>query len=112
LQRGLQVNERLDGDTAVFYRVYEKDGVAQTALVALNKGDEAAAVPVSRLLSAGAWRDAFSGEPFNVAGNDASLSIDVPAHGVRVLLFDQPVSNPRMLRRLDHLQVEARRKMP
>ena len=112
LQRGLQVNDRLDGDVAVFYRVYERDGVTQTALVALNKGDAAASVPVSRLLSAGTWRDAFSGQPFNVAGDAAGLSVDVPAHGVRVLLFDQPTSNPRMLQRLDQLQANARHRTP
>ena len=112
LQRGLQVNDRLDGDVAVFYRVYERDGVTQTALVALNKGDAAASVPVSRLLSAGTWRDAFSGQPFDVASDAASLSVDLPAHGVRVLFFDQPTSNPRMLQRLDQLQANARRRTP
>jgi cyclomaltodextrin glucanotransferase len=33
LQRGLQLNERLKGDLAVFYRVYQKGGTNQTALV-------------------------------------------------------------------------------
>ena len=112
LQRGLQVNDRLDGDVAVFYRVYEKDGAAQTALVVLNKGDEAASVSVSRLLSAGTWRDAFMGQPFSVDSDASSLSIDVPAHGVRVLFFDGAVSNPRMLQRLDELQATARRRTP
>jgi cyclomaltodextrin glucanotransferase len=112
LQRGLQVNDRLDGDVAVFYRVYEKDGGAQTALVALNKGDEATSVHVSQLLSAGTWRDSFTGQPFPVDSDAASLSIDVPAHGVRVLMFDRPVSNRQMLQRLDQLQVTARRTTP
>jgi cyclomaltodextrin glucanotransferase len=108
----LQVNDRLDGDVAVFYRVYEKDGVAQTALVLLNKGDDAATLSVSRLLSAGTWRDAFSGQPFSVDSDAAALNIDVPAHGARVLFFDEPISNPRMLQRLEQLQAKARRRTP
>jgi cyclomaltodextrin glucanotransferase len=113
LQRGLQVNDRFEADVAVFYRVYEKDGVAQTALVALNKGDDDKSVPVSTLLSAGTWRDAFSDQPFIVDSDDASLRIDVPSHGVRVLFFDQPVTNPTMLWNLDRLQqLAARRRTP
>jgi cyclomaltodextrin glucanotransferase len=112
LQRGLQVNDRLDGDVAVFYRVYQRHDAIQTALVVLNKGDEAASVTVSRLLSAGTWRDAFSGQPFNIDSDAAGLSIDVPAHGVRVLFFDQRISNPWMLQRLDQLQAKARRRTP
>ena len=112
LQRGLQVHERLDDDVAVFFRIYQKDNVAQTALVALNKGDAARQVPLSKLLSTGTWHDAFSGEPFVVSGDAAGLDIDVPAHGVRVLLFNQPVSNPDLLERLERLQVTASRTTP
>lgn len=112
LQRGLQVNERFETDVAVFYRVYEKDDVAQTALVALNKGDDDKSVTVEALLSAGTWRDAFSDQPFIVDDDEASLRIDVPSHGVRVLLFDQPLTHPAMLRNLDRLQLTARRRTP
>ena len=45
LQRGLQVNERLQGDEAVFFRVLQQGEVAQTALVLLNKGDQAGRSP-------------------------------------------------------------------
>ena len=112
LQRGLQVNQRLDDDVAVFFRVYQRNGVAQTALVALNKSDDAERIAIAELLSAGTWLDAFSGQPFPVDSDGASLDIDVPAHGVRVLFFDQPVSDPGMLERLEQLQVRARRTMP
>ncbi len=112
LQRGLQLNDRLGDDVAVFYRVYEKDGVAQTALVALNKSDQPVTVPVSTLLSAGTWVDAFTGQPYVVATDAASLNIEVQAHDVRVLAFDNPVSNPRMLERLEQLQIKARRRKP
>lgn len=112
LQRGLQVNSRLDTDLAVFYRVYQKGGVAQTALVVLNKSDVAEDVAVAELLSAGDWRDAFSGQYLEVGSDTATLNLQVPAHGVRVLLFDDPVSNPRLLRRLERLHVTARRRTP
>lgn len=112
LQRGLQVNDRLHGDLAVFYRVFEKDGVTQTALVALNKADAAARVSVSNLVSTGGWRDAFSGQQFIVDNHRADLHIDVPAHDIRVLFLDEPVNNPRMLRRLEELQVKAHRRTP
>lgn len=112
LQRGLQVNDRIESEVAVFYRVYEKDGVTQTALVALNKGDDSRSVSVSTLLSAGTWRDAFGEQAFVVDSDGGELSIDVPAHGVRVLLFDQQITNPAMLRKLDRLQITARRRTP
>jgi hypothetical protein len=64
------------------------------------------------LLSAGTWRDACSNQPFVVGSDDASLRIDVPSHGVRVLLFDQPVTNPTLLGNLERLQFTARRRTP
>ncbi|KAF1704918.1 alpha-amylase family glycosyl hydrolase [Pseudoxanthomonas suwonensis] len=89
LQRGVQLNVELEGDSAVFYRVYEDAGQAQTALVLLNKGDRARTTTVRRLLQPGRWRDGFSGEAFEVG---RKLKVEVPAHGVRVFLFDGPVS--------------------
>jgi cyclomaltodextrin glucanotransferase len=112
LQRGLQVNSRLDEDLAVFYRVYQKDGVAETALVVLNKSNQPQEVAESALLSTGTWRDAFSGQAFSIDSETEALRVEVPAHGVRVLRFNDPVSNPRMLRRLDRLQATARRRTP
>ena len=112
LQRGLQVNALLRHDIAMFFRVYEKEGAAQTALVVLNKGDGPTAVDVTQRLSAGTWTDAFTGESFLVENDDASLSVSVPPHGVRVLLFEQPVTNARLLGELDRLQAKARRTTP
>lgn len=99
LQRGLQVNLKLEGDQAAFYRVYQHDGVAQTALVLLNKGDAAARVVVDRLVQSGAWRDAFDGSRVEVTDR---IDIEVPAHGVRVLLRDTAVDAPELQK---HLQV-------
>jgi len=89
LQRGLQLNVSLKGDTAVFYRVYENAGVAQTALVLLNKGDAAQTIDVRDWLEPGEWRDAFGGASQTVAGH---LAAAVPAHGVRIYFHDQPLT--------------------
>src|ERR1043165_1403830 len=62
LQRGLQLDVRLRGDEAVFYRVYQHAGTAQTALVVLNKGDQPRSSVVREFLEPGSWRDAFTGE--------------------------------------------------
>ncbi len=102
LQRGLQVNLELKGDHAVFYRVYQHDGVSQTALVLLNKGDEAAQIEVRRLLQAGRWRAAIAGNEVEVAAG-APLATTVPAHGVEVFLLDAPVTQPQLKRELRRL---------
>jgi len=98
LQRGLQVNEHLQGDTAVFFRVLQHGGVAQTALVVLNKGDAAATVPVRRYLQAGTWRDALGGGTVQVRNQ---LDVAVPAHGVKVFVLDAPVRQPALQAELD-----------
>jgi len=100
LQRGLQLNVKLAGDEAAFYRVYEHDGVAQTALVLLNKGDTSAKLRVDAYVEAGEWREALTGAV--VTATDV-IEMDVPPHEVRVLLRDQPVSRAdtgRVLREL------------
>ncbi len=43
------VNERLQGNEAVFFRVLQHGDVAQTALVLLNKGDQARTLTVAAL---------------------------------------------------------------
>ena len=88
LQRGLQVNERLQGDEAVFFRVLQQGDTAQTALVLLNKGDTSRTLEVRRYLQAGTWRDALGGASQTVNG---SLKAEVPAHGVRVFVLEAPV---------------------
>ncbi|MDH3351059.1 MAG: alpha-amylase family glycosyl hydrolase [Gammaproteobacteria bacterium] len=104
LQRGLQANLELGEDTAAFYRVYQKDGVNQTALVLLNKGDVAADMTVSTWLSHGNWRDAASGEQIEVDAGAAAVNVNVAAHGVRVLLFDQAVNDVALATELARLQ--------
>jgi glycosidase len=97
LQRGLQVNERLQGDEAVFFRVLQHGDTAQTALVLLNKGDTARTLEVRRYLQAGTWRDALGGASQTVKG---SLKAEVPAHGVRVFVLDAQVNQAALQVRL------------
>ncbi len=97
LQRGLQVNERLHGDEAVFFRVLQQGDTAQTALVLLNKGDTARTLEVSRYLQAGTWRDALGGASQTVKG---SLTAEVPAHGVRVFVLDAQVNQTALQQQL------------
>ena len=112
LQRGLQVNGNIGDDTAEFFRVYEKDGVAQTALVLLNKSDEPVEFVVDDFVSAGSWRDALADAVIEVSASKPVLTATVGAHGVRVLLYDQPATNEALLNKLDALQVNARRMNP
>ncbi|MGH8222688.1 MAG: alpha-amylase family glycosyl hydrolase [Woeseiaceae bacterium] len=109
LQRGLQANLDFSGHAAAFFRVYQRNELQQTALVLLNKGPQGTSVTIDHWLSTGAWTDAMSGEVHEVADPDASLSLDVPAHGVRVLLFDAPNNNAELGEELRRLQVGARR---
>jgi len=97
LQRGLQVNERLQGDEAVFFRVLQQGDTAQTVLVLLNKGDNARTFEVRRYLQAGTWRDALGGDSQTVTG---SLRAEVPAHGVRVFVLDAQIDQAALQDRL------------
>ena len=112
LQRGLQANIEFTEDTAAFYRVYQRGGIRQTALVLLNKGDRDTEMGITKWLSTGDWRDAETGTIYPVRSDDVSLEIDVPAHGVRVLLLDEAVNNVQFMRELDRLLAATERPGP
>lgn len=101
LQRGLQLNVSIQGDSALFYRVFQHGDTAQTALVALNKSDEATTLDVPGPLQAGRWRDGFGGDEVEVIDG---LRLAVPANGLRVLFFDAPLDQPELLGQLRRLQ--------
>ena len=105
LQRGLQINERLKGDEAVFYRVYQHGETAQTALVLLNKGNAPRRFQVSRYLQAGQWREALVGGVRKVA---AQLDVEVPAHGVKVFVLDATVKQADLQRELQVAMADQR----
>jgi cyclomaltodextrin glucanotransferase len=110
LQRGLQLDLELAGDRAAFYRVYQHDGVAQTALVLLNKGDSAQAFMLGAQQQPGTWHDALNADaPPLTIGPNAAPAFEVPAHGVAVWLLDAPVSRSALRSRLDQLMAGRER---
>lgn len=101
LQRGLQFNLKLEGDEAAFYRVLQVEDTNQTALVLLNKSAEPRAIALGQHLQPGEWKDAESGEGIRI-GNEAR--IEVPANGLRVLLWEAPLTDAALL---DALRAQA-----
>ena len=101
LQRGLQVNVRLSGDEAVFYRVFQHEGTSQTALVLLNKGDTSRTMTVTQFIEPGEWRDAFTGERLQV---EDRIELNVAAHDAIVLLRDRPVRSRELRQALRALK--------
>ena len=113
LQRGLQVYTGFGERSASFFRVYQKDGVRQTALVLLNGGDEALTMEFGQLPAEGTWKDAVTGHVVQVDENFTGLAEDIAPHGVRVYLNDAPLTHPGFVELLDEAQAaKARRKMP
>ena len=110
LQKGLQLNLLLDKNRAAFYRVYQHGDTVQTALVLLNKGDEAATFSLRDNLQAGEWRSAINGNSYRIDPRKPRLKAEVPAHGVDVLLFDGVLSAPDLLTELDRLQAGRQRR--
>ncbi len=106
LQKGLQLDVLLKGDTAIFYRVYENASTAQTALVLLNKGDSEQILDVHEYLQPGRWRDGFSAQTVEVSNR---LSAKVPAHGVQVYFYDQPLTRADARARLAQLMANKGR---
>ncbi len=100
LQRGLQLDLEFAGDRAAFYRVYQHDGVQQTALVLLNKGAEPTAFTIDAPVQPGSWRSALDGSSIQLAAGEA-IKAEVPAHGVQVYLLDSAITDPALRARLD-----------
>jgi len=100
LQRGVQVNLELAGDRAAFYRVYQRAGRAQIALVLLNKGDAPTRFTISESLQPGRWTPALGGQAVQVQAG-GTLQATVEAHGVQVFLLDAAVTQPQLQAQLD-----------
>lgn len=97
LQKGLQINLDFKGNIASFYRIYQHEGVNQTALVVLNKGGTHMPVTLDKMVIPGKWRDAANDNYIHIAANQNSVTLDVPGDGVRVLLLDKPINNPEVI---------------
>lgn len=103
LQKGLQLNMKFAGDTAVFYRIHQKNEEKQTALVMLNKGDVAQTVGLDTLVNAGVWKDATTGKMVTISSDQKAFTAQVPAHGVRVFLLNAALTNQDLLARAEEL---------
>ncbi|WAJ69030.1 alpha-amylase family glycosyl hydrolase [Catenovulum adriaticum] len=101
LQKGLQLNLEFNQDTAAFYRIYQKDGINQTALVLLNKANQPTTIKLNQLIQAGNYTDAASGEIINIG---QTLSQTVAANSVMVLLSEEPITQPAIINKLKKLQ--------
>lgn len=105
LQRGLQLNLDFTEDTAMFYRVFSRDGESESALVLLNKGDVAQQVSLLAWLGGQSWRDAMTGVPV-----DADSVVSLEPHSVRVFLLDDVPALPGAREMLDGLQSSSVRR--
>ncbi|MFU8878178.1 MAG: alpha-amylase family glycosyl hydrolase, partial [Wenzhouxiangellaceae bacterium] len=93
LQRGVQVMLELAGHRAAFWRIYQKDGRSQIALVLLNKGDRPERFEIAQGVQPGQWRSALDGEQVQVDPGQPLIR-EVPAHDVEVLILNAPVVDP------------------
>lgn len=96
LQKGLQVNLDFSGNLASFFRIYQHDGVNQTALVLLNKGDKEASFDIEKYLSKGEWRNAMTDEIIQIS-SAGKLQIKVKSHGVIVYILNTENSNKALI---------------
>ena len=96
LQRGVQVNVELNGHKAIFYRILQNQDNAQTALVLLNKSDQADNFTVSTYLQEGEWVERLSGEKRTIEKGQA-LQSQVAPNGVQVWVLDGVPSNKALL---------------
>jgi len=110
LQRGVQANVKFDGDHAIFYRVYQHDDTVQTALVLLNKGDTSQELKVTKWLSPGTWRDAFTNAQVFVSPEEPQLRATVAPHDVRVFLLDAVNTSVSLAPTLAQLHSRAQRR--
>jgi len=109
LQRGLQVNLEFGEDSAAFFRIYQKDGVHETALVLLNKSDEAIKFEVGNWVFPAHWRRAGGDETLLVDRAGTATRVSVSAHGVQVYVTDEAPTGEVLETELQRLQTSAYR---
>lgn len=110
LQKGLQINLLLENDRAAFYRVYQRKGVNQSALVLLNKSGNPQDFSIDSLIEPGVWRSAISHKTSTINKKNPRLKIRVPAHGVEVLVLDRALRNPALMQKLDAIMAAKQRR--
>ena len=105
LQKGLQANIKMAANQASFVRVYQHQGINQSALVLLNKGDSEASFQIDQFLEIGSWVDAKSGKEILV-NSDLTLQATVPAHDVAVYVFNGVNNNSELVKLLAKRMVQ------
>ena len=103
LQSGLQVNIELSGDKAAFYRILVKDGLSQTVLVLLNKGEQETEFLIEKYMQAGRWVSQMSDDNMNIEESNLKFNSSVAAHGAQVWLLQGLISHPLLLDELQRL---------
>ena len=103
LQSGLQVNIELAGNKAAFYRVLVLNGISQTALVLLNKGDHHADFNVNKYMQEGNWISQMSDDEITINQSNLQLNAQVAAHSVAVWLREGEISNALLVEELQRL---------
>lgn len=102
LQKGLQINLEFKEQSAAFYRVYQHQGVNQTALVLLNKGDQKKHFKIKRFLSEGVWKNTTTGKSQLINKNQA-IEETVNGHSVTVFLLNKENKNKPLLKEVTRL---------
>jgi len=101
LQQGQQININISGDHAIFYRIYQHNGVNQTALVLLNKSTQMQTLSVKDFDNNGQWRDAETNNKLaalqNIQLQNNALNVSVPANGATILLLDEILTDTKLL---------------
>ncbi|MCL1079123.1 cyclomaltodextrin glucanotransferase [Parashewanella spongiae] len=99
LQRGIQIPIEMKGDRAAFYRVFQHDGLYQTALVFLNKSDSSLEFTIPSDIQDGKWFDVITKNelPFT-----SGKKVRVNAHDVKVFTISDKLTNHMLLQKLKH----------
>ncbi len=99
LQRGLQVNLTASQHQMAFLRIYEHDGVNQTALVLYNKDDLASTIQVDDLLSRGEWTEALTGMKMSIDTGRAH-TFSLAENSIQVWILNDKTNNENLLNQL------------
>lgn len=96
LQSGLQYMLTIKGHRAAFYRVLQNHKVQQTALVLLNKGDQATTFTIAQHVQAGQWVEQLSGNTLTISSQD-SLEATVAPHSAQVWVREGEIDDKAFL---------------
>lgn len=99
LQRGLQINLDFQQHTAAFLRVYEHEEVFQTALVLINKSDDAVDVHLADELSSGLWTEGLTNQKRSIT-KGSQHKFNLAPNSVQVWLLNEMNTHPALIEKL------------